>query len=33
MVFGDSSMAAAAAIIPRVNRSADRTIMYTAADA
>ncbi len=33
MVFGDSSMAAAATIIPGVKRSAERTITYTAEDA
>jgi D-amino peptidase len=33
MVFGDSSMAAAAAGIPGMSRSAERTISYTAPDA
>jgi D-aminopeptidase len=33
MVLGDSSMAAAAASIPGVRRSAERTIAYTAPDA
>ena len=33
MVLGDSSMAAAAAVIPGVNRSGERKISYTAPDA
>jgi D-aminopeptidase len=33
MVLGDSSMTAAAAMIPGVRRSGDRTISYTAPDA
>jgi D-amino peptidase len=33
MVFGDSSMAAAAEIIPNVQRSGERTISYVALDA
>jgi D-aminopeptidase len=33
MVLGDSSMAAAAACMPGVNRSGERTISYSAPDA